>query len=317
MQIVTSNTEEKVKHTLKDGVFRHIFKEAENFVQMYEVFTGIKLHPEEITFKDTSSILLAKDRNNDISFLKNDGTFIILVEHQSTQNPNMALRMLIYYAELLKMHIKKHSLNVYGTAPIKYPKAELFVAYNGEKPWLKIEPVTAGDITINVKLVDIKFNKLPIKESSNTLSGYAYLMQQFYDYKQNDPLRVVEALEKALEDCRKAGYLLNFVNEEVFMTMLTEHWTAEQQLIDHERWAREEEQAKAEEQERKAREEEQAKAKEQERKAREEEQAKAQAKAEIEKLEIAKKFLSSGISPEVVAENCKLSLEIVNVLLKK
>jgi hypothetical protein len=287
MQIVTSNNEEKVKHTLKDGVFRHIFKEAENFVQMYEVFTGIKLSPEEITFKDTSSILLAKDQNNDISFMKNDGTFIILVEHQSTHNPNISLRMLIYYAELLRMHIKKHHLNVYGTVPSRYQKAELLVAYNGEKPWSELEPVIAGDITINVKLVDIKFNKLPIKESTNALSGYSYLMQQFYGYKKDDPLYVVEALEKALEDCRKAGYLLDFINEEAFMTMLTEYWTSEQQIIDHARWAREEEQAKA----------------------------------EIEKLEIAKeiakKFLSSGISPEVVAENCNLSLEIVNALLKK
>ena len=38
---------------------------------------------------------------SDVAFMTQDDRFIILIEHQSTENPNMALRMLMYDSELL------------------------------------------------------------------------------------------------------------------------------------------------------------------------------------------------------------------------
>ena len=58
------------------------------------------------------------------------------------------------------------------------------------------------------------------------------------------------AADRALKDCRNGGYLLDYVDEEEFLTMVTEVWTIEQQMIDRELWAaekaREAERAKAE-----------------------------------------------------------------------
>jgi len=230
----------KTKHNFNDGVFRHLFKETKNFIEMYEVFTGVKLSPDEIEFRNTDSIVLSKDLKNDVSFITKDGRFIVLVEHQSTRSPNILLRMLIYYAELLKMYIKKHDLNVYGTIPIKYPKAEFYVAYNGKKPWLMDEMFTAGDVMINVKLVDINFMNLPIKDSGNTLSGYAYLVQQFDYYKKVKNLSSQIAVDKALTDCELHGYLVDYTGREEFLSMVTKRWTVEQQMEDYKTWAREE-----------------------------------------------------------------------------
>jgi FKBP-type peptidyl-prolyl cis-trans isomerase len=272
-------TDLKVKHNWRDGIFRQLFKEEENFVNMYEVFTGKKLLPEEVEFRDTDSIVLSKDLKNDLSFVTKDGDFIILVEHQHSKNPNIGLRMLIYYAELLKIHIKKNELNIYGVAPINYPNSEFYVAYTGKKPWLENLDVIAGDVTISAKLIDINYDKLEIKEKDNTLSGYAYLLKQFEYYRDDEELGPRVAVDQAFADCRREGYLIDYVDREEFLTMVTEVWTIEQQAIDRERWAREEEQAKAEQQavdrERWVREEEQAKAADRERWAREEEQAKA------------------------------------------
>jgi len=129
-----AKTEEtKVKHTWRDGVFRYLFKEEKNFVQIYETFSGRRLLPEDVEFRDTDSIVLSKDLKNDVSFIDKCGNFIVLIEHQHTKCPNIGLRMLIYYGELLKMYVKKHELNIYGTAPIPYPKAVFYVAYTGNK----------------------------------------------------------------------------------------------------------------------------------------------------------------------------------------
>ena len=195
--------------------------------------------------------------------------------------------MLVYYAELLKMYVKKHDLNIYGPVPISHPRAEFYVAYNGKKPWLLDEAFTTGDITINAKLVDINFAQLPVKDSDNTLSGYAYLVQQLEYYKNDEKLPSQLAVDKALNDCKENGYLVEYTGREEFLSMVTKRWTVEQQMEDYANWAREEGREEG-------REEERTKA--------EVELAAERAKAESEKIEIIKTMLNDGLSIEVVAK---------------
>ena len=334
----------EVKHTWRDSIFRYIFKEEEKFVEMYEVFTGIKLLPEEIEFRNTDSIVMSKDLKNDVAFITKDGKFIVLVEHQSTKCPNMALRLLIYYSEFLKIYIKKHELNIYGTKPIEYPKAEFYIAYNGETPWLSDDEIdtgdnqtdagdtqiVAGDVTINVKIVDINYDNLEVKERDNTLSGYAYLVRQYQYYKYIKRLTSQYAVDKALKDCRNEGYLDDYVDKEEFLSMITDVWTIEQQFIDRERWATERAEKKSEAKVAKA-EEKAAKAEAKVAKA-EEKAAKAEAKtakaeaktakaeaktakAELlrkeDKLDTVKRLLKMGLSNIDAAEGAGVDLDVV------
>ena len=272
------NTE--IKRTWRDNIFRHLFKEEENFVEMYEAFTGKKLLPEEIEFRNTDSIVFSKDLKNDVAFITKEGTFVCLVEHQSSKCPNIGLRLLIYYGELLKMYVRKHELNIYGTKPIEYPKAEFFIAYNGKSPWIGDDCIVAGDVTINMKIIDINYDQLKVQESSNTLSGYAYLVKQIEYYIKVEKMATGLAADRALKDCRNGGYLLDYVDEEEFLTMVTEVWTIEQQMADRELWAAE----KASEAERTKAEKKIAKAEEKA----EKKIAKAEEKAEKAEMKIAK-----------------------------
>ena len=68
--------------------------------------------------------------------MKNDKSFIIsstmnLYEHQSTVNPNMPIRGLLYFAQLYDEYIKLHDLNIYGHKLIKLPMPQYIVFYNG------------------------------------------------------------------------------------------------------------------------------------------------------------------------------------------
>ena len=276
--------EEKVKHTWRDSVFRYLFKEEVNFVQMYEIFSGRKLLPEDVEFRDTDSIVLSKDLKNDISFIDKNGNFIVLVEHQHTKCPNIGLRMLIYYGELLKMYVKKHELNIYGTVPIPYPKAEFYVAYTGSKEWDDDDmTIVAGDVHIKVKMVNINYDKLAVKRTDNTLSGYAYLLHQFECYRSDGEAPRI-AVDRAFKACREKGYLMDYINREEFLAMVTERWTVEQQFIDRERWAREEERAKA------------------------------QQLLQAEKIATIKGLLENGVSLETIAASLNLSVEEVVTL---
>ena len=230
--------EPKVKHNWRDGVFRYLFKEAENFVQIYETFSGRRLLPEDVEFRDTDSIVLSKDLKNDISFIDKYGNFIVLIEHQHTKCPNIGLRMLIYYGELLKMHVKKHELNIYGTAPIPYPKAVFYVAYTGTQEWEESMDIEAGDVHIKIKMVNINYEKLAVKDPNNTLSGYAYLLQQFEHYRAQN-IQPIQAVDQAFADCGEKGYLMDYIKREEFMAMVTKRWTVEQQIIDYKKWAHE------------------------------------------------------------------------------
>ena len=268
----TDEETEQVKHTWRDGVFRYLFKDEVNFSQMYELLSGKKISPDELEFRDTSSVILAKDQKNDIAFITKAGDFIFLVEHQHSKNLNMGLRMFMYYAELLRIYIKKNELNIHGEKLVKFPKAEFYVAYSGKRPWNNDNYIDAGDVLISIKLVDINYDNLQKTKVVNTLHGYSYLLKQFLYHKTIKNQLPQLAVYSAFQDCRDNGYLLDYVDKEEFLAMVIEHWTIEQQLEDREAYGREE--ARAEE----------------------------RARAEAEKLEIVKRMLVDGVSKEAIAK---------------
>ena len=58
---------------------------------------------------------------------------MILLEHQSTINPNMALRLLMYIARIYEKLIDNRK--VYSVKKITIPRPEFIVLYNGVDPY--------------------------------------------------------------------------------------------------------------------------------------------------------------------------------------
>ena len=67
---------------------------------------------------------------NDVSFLIGDE--MNLFEQQSTFNPNMPLRGLMYFAQLYQMNISKHGLDLFGKNIVKIPAPKFVVFYIGD-----------------------------------------------------------------------------------------------------------------------------------------------------------------------------------------
>ena len=69
---------------------------------------------------------------------------MVLIEHQSTLNPNMALRLLLYVARILEKMVKGKSLYVKKRIAIPWP--EFYVLYNGADPYPDAATLRLSDL---------------------------------------------------------------------------------------------------------------------------------------------------------------------------
>jgi len=116
----------------KDSVFSLLFSDPDLLRELYCALEGISLPTDVPVTINTLQDVLFMGRINDISF-EIGGKLVILIEHQSTINPNMALRLLMYIARVYEKIIGDK--NIYTSRPIPLPKPEFFVLYNGVSPY--------------------------------------------------------------------------------------------------------------------------------------------------------------------------------------
>ena len=213
------NNENEITRNHKDEFFRDLFKDKENFVDLYKACSGEELSPDDITPFSLDSSLLTRPLENDVSFLTKDNKLIVFVEHQSTDNSNMALRGLLYYAESVRLWLSQNEKKLTNTTKIDVPLPQFYVAYNGTAE-LKQNIQEFGNDFINVKskVIDVNFDKLENQENDNVLAGYAYFYKEMRsEYATN--LTPEEAMNYAREQCIDKGYLKGVIDKEDFVSM--------------------------------------------------------------------------------------------------
>ena len=123
-------TEAKVNRKYKDTIFRMLFKEKENLLSLYNAVNGT-------SYVDTDGLEITTLQDAVYMNYKNDVSFVFdfelnLYEHQSTVNPNMPLRDLIYVTTVLQGIIRDEDF--YSSKLIKLPTPRFVVFYNGTEP---------------------------------------------------------------------------------------------------------------------------------------------------------------------------------------
>jgi hypothetical protein len=89
----------KINKKFKDSVFTTLFSDPDLLRELYCALGGVTLAPDVPVSINTLKKALVMDLYNDISF-EIGGKLVVLIEHQSTINPNIALRLLLYIAEV-------------------------------------------------------------------------------------------------------------------------------------------------------------------------------------------------------------------------
>ena len=127
------------KREYKDSLFRRIYSGEDErsrrwLLSLYNALSGHS-HTDtaglEITTIDGTVYVAIR---NDVSFLIDSQ--MSLYEHQSTVNPNMPLRGLMYFAQLYRENLLKRDKDLFSSKLVRIPSPRFIVFYNGlsEKP---------------------------------------------------------------------------------------------------------------------------------------------------------------------------------------
>jgi hypothetical protein len=112
----------------KDSVFSLLFSDPDTLRELYGAIEGINLPPDIPITINTLEGVLYKSFLNDVSF-EIGHRLVVLLEHQSSVNPNMAIRLLMYIARVYEKLTAGQ--NLYGRKKLIIPRPEFIVLYNG------------------------------------------------------------------------------------------------------------------------------------------------------------------------------------------
>lgn len=125
---------EKENREHKDSLFVDLFYQDEtakkNLLSLYNALHNTEYQDEKVIRKVKIEDVLYKNFKNDISFEVN-GQVLVLGEHQSTVNPNIPFRCLLYVGRAYEQLIDKKAR--YRTTLVKIPTPEFYTFYNGQK----------------------------------------------------------------------------------------------------------------------------------------------------------------------------------------
>ncbi len=232
---MTNDKDTKQNRQYKDRLFKLIFKEKRDLLQLYNAMNDTDYdNPEDIEV-NTLEDAVYMGMKNDISFLIMD--VLNLYEHQSTFNPNLPLRGLFYFSDLYrKMVGNKH--DIYGSRLIKLPLPQFVVFYNGTKDeperqilqlqdafpaWNNQKPAAlqCQAVVLNINL---GYNSIILEKCKN-LREYAQFIACVRTFLDKG-LDIQNAIDDAVDECIANGILeelLRANREEVRSMLLTEY----------------------------------------------------------------------------------------------
>ena len=230
----------------KDSVFSLLFSDPDVLRELYCALEGVAVPSNVPITINTLRDVLFLNRINDISFEIGD-KLVILIEHQSTINENIALRLLMYIARVYEKIIGDR--NIYASKRIRIPRPEFFVLYNGvalfpdeqiiklsdsfEKPGsLGIPEKERPALELEVRVININHGKNErLIQQCKTLAQYSAFIAKMREMEKAIGDKT-EALKQAIQYCRAHDILKEFLekNGTEVINMLYAEWNQEDAL---------------------------------------------------------------------------------------
>ena len=215
----------------KDTVFRMLFSEKENLLSLYNAVTGNAYQNADDLKIVTLENAIYMGMKNDLAFMLE--TNIYLYEHQSTLNPNIPLRDLIYIGIEYQQYVDDKSL--YSSSLQKIPAPKFMVFYNGtdavdDRVELRLSNAyehLAGEPDLELKVLMLNVNEghnKELMEQCQTLKEYAIYVARVRKY--TSEMNLNDAVARAIDECIKEGILVEFLRKnrsEVKMVSILEY----------------------------------------------------------------------------------------------
>ena len=210
--------ETRVQRNYKDTVFRMLFGEKENLLSLYNALNSTAY--TDITDLEITTLENAVYMNykNDISFVFDFE--LLLYEHQSTLNPNMPLRDLLYVTKVIQNRIKGE--NLYSKSLVKIPAPRFIVFYNGtdlqpeqqilhlSDAFEKEQEHPSLELTVVVYNINWGHNS-ELLDACRLLKEYAQYVAQVRTYAKE--MDFPKAVERAVNYCIRNGILSDFLSK--------------------------------------------------------------------------------------------------------
>ena len=207
-----------VNRIYKDRLYKMIFNDKSELLKLYNAING--------THYDDPAMLTITTLDNAIYMtMENDLSFIIdmrlaLYEQQSTVNPNLPLRFLMYITDIYSAYTK--DMNIYGSKKVQIPLPSFVIFYNGVKSQpdrtefllSELFHPTTDQPALELKAVMLNINKGHNQELMNachTLRDYSEYVARIRTYSAEMPL--TDAVEKAITECIHENILRDFLLE--------------------------------------------------------------------------------------------------------
>lgn len=223
---------------IRDTVFCRYIGTNSNLLEVFNAVKGTN-------YTDISKIQINTLEGSFYSSIKNDISFIhdtlimMLIEHQTTINPNMPLRLLSYVDELFRRCIKPARKQIYSTDLIKLPAPEFYVFYDGDdasfdNKLLRLSDAfqTSSDrLELIVHVYNLATGKNEdLKKICKPLREYS-IFSNYYKQLRKQGLEIDGAVSKAIRYCIKNNvmkdYLLN--NESEVIDMFGFEWNEKEE----------------------------------------------------------------------------------------
>ncbi|GHV33298.1 hypothetical protein AGMMS4952_25030 [Spirochaetia bacterium] len=302
-----------VNKKYKDSLFSWLFSDPDTLRELYSAIEGILVDPALPIRINTLEKVLYMNQINDISF-EIGGILVVLIEHQSTINPNMPLRLLMYIARIYEKIIDRKKRHSGKKVPV--PQPEFIVLYNGKAQYpdeaiLKLSDlfadaaacglITSGppalELTVKVYNINQGRNEAMVRKCER-LRGYSIFVGKAREYKDSGKSKE-ESLEMAIRYCIDHDILKAILEAHAseVINMLLEEWKIDEAK---EAWQEEAWEDGRVEGEKKGRVE-------------GEKKGRVEGREETKK-EDAKNFLALGVSPATVAKATGLDMETIKEL---
>lgn len=220
----------------KDRLFCLLFgdeKNKQNIISLYNALNGTDYSEDEEVEVTTIHDVIYINMKNDVSFIVD--SHMSLFEQQSSVNPNMPLRGLMYFGNLYDSYIESRGLNIYGSKLIQIPTPQYYVLYNGkvEAPAvaeLKLSDAFAkespkGKFEWTATFINLNQGKNDaLLEKCRPLEEYMFLIRCIRENEVKG-MRIEDAIDTAVQHCIECNVLKEFLiahRAEVVSVCLTE-----------------------------------------------------------------------------------------------
>ena len=211
-----NNNNLPVNRIYKDRLYKMIFNDKSELLKLYNAINGTN-------YTDPAMLTITTLDNAIYMTMENDLSFIIdmrlaLYEQQSTVNPNLPLRFLMYIADIYSAYVK--DMNMYSSKKLQIPLPSFVIFYNGvesqpDKSEFLLSELfqpSTDEPALELKAVMLNINKghnQKLMNACHTLRDYSEYVARIRTYSADMPL--ADAVEKAITECIHENILRDFL----------------------------------------------------------------------------------------------------------